>query len=267
MAEFAMPVPSDVIGELLGVPEEDRSWFPERSRAVAAILEAGQDIWRHLSAADRAARELRDRFAELVAKRRAEPRDDLISAVVELQRADPEKITEEELLANLVGVYNGGFMTTTHMFGNGLVLLLDRPDAREAVLADREVAAAYVDEIIRYVPPVHFGVRWTTAPAEIMGVPVPAFGEVLVLLAAANRDPHRYPHPDVFDHTRPQAQSMSFSVGPHYCLGAALARLEGVLAFRMLLRRFPELAVAEPPRPADQLMFRGYESLMVTVGG
>lgn len=266
MTEFASPVPSDVIGELLGVPEDDRSWFPPRSQAMAAILEAGPDIWRHLSAADRAARELRDYFTDLIAERAEQPRDDLISAIVELRRADPERISDEEVLANLVGVYNGGFMTTTHMFGNGLVLLLDRPAAREALLADRDVAADYVDEIIRYAPPVHFGVRWTTAPAEIMGVPVPAFSEVLVLMAAANRDPRRYPDPDVFDHARPHAPSMSFSVGPHYCVGAALARLEGVLAFRMLFDRFPGLTVVEPPEPADQLMFRGYRSLMVTVG-
>jgi cytochrome P450 len=262
IAEFALPVPSDVVGELLGVPEADRAWFPERVRAFGAILDLGAGVWRHQQAADAAATELTAYFADLVAKRRAEPRDDLVSALV---HGDGD-LTDRELLPNLLTLYNGGFVTTTHLIGNGAVLLMERPRevARALVAPDR--VDGFVQEVLRYEPPVQFGIRWAGRDTEVAGVPVPRDSRVLVLLAAANHDPGQFPDPGTFDPARDQGQPMSFGLGVHYCLGAVLSRLEGRLALPMLLRRFPELAPAGEPGKRTTLMLRGYETLPVVLG-
>lgn len=265
MAEFAYPVPSDVIGELVGVPEEDRAWFPARSEPFSLVLEPGPHNWRYLVAGDAAAGELTTYFADLVARRRAEPQDDLVSALVQAQASATVEFSDDELVANLIGLYNAGFLTSVHSIGNGLMLLLDRPEALAELRDQPQTAPAYVEEILRYKTPVQFGVRWASADTEIMGVPVPAGGEALVLLGAANRDPRRFPHPDVFDPTRPDNHPMSFSVGPHYCLGAALSRLEIQLTLPMLLRRFPKLSLAGTPRTLNLLTFHGYQEIPITI--
>ncbi|HEY0636844.1 MAG TPA: cytochrome P450 [Pseudonocardiaceae bacterium] len=264
MAEFALPLPSNVIGELLGVAEEDRPWFPPRVRAFGAILDLNTAAWRDLQAADRAAVELTDYFTDLVARRRVEPRDDLVSALVRAQGEGLE-LPDAVLVANLITLFNAGFVTTTHLIGNGLTLLLDRPGARAAVLGDEDGRAAVIEEILRHETIVQFTGRWAAEDTEVMGVPVPAGSRVLVLYGAANRDPARFTDPDVFDPARPHHQHTSFGGGPHYCLGAALSRHEAAIALPMLLRRFPRIAVAGPPGERDKLVLRGYDSLPVTV--
>jgi cytochrome P450 len=264
MAEFALPLPSDVIGELLGVPESDRAWFPQRVRAFGAILDLGAGAWGYLKAADAAAAELTAYFVDLVATRRAHPKDDLISALVRQQQ--DSSLDDESLIANLVTMFNAGFVTTTHLIGNGLTLLLDRPDLRDTLLRQPDRAPAYVEEILRYEPPTHFSIRWVSADAEIAGTPVPVNSRVLVLLGAANRDPRRFAQPDVFDPARADNQVLSFGGGVHYCLGVALSRLEGQLALPMVFRRFPDLALADAPGERDKLMLRGYDRLPVTIG-
>jgi cytochrome P450 len=262
VAEFALPVPSDVISELLGVPEGDRDFFPGRVRNFGAILDLGVGIWRYQQAADTAADELIGYFTELAAKRRVEPRDDLVSALVH----GDGQLTDEELTVNLLTLYNGGFVTTTHLIGNGLVLLLEHPDVIPRVLDDPEYTAGALEEILRFEPPTHFSIRWAHEETEIAGIRVPRDSRVLILFAAANRDPAVYPDPDVFDPTRQSpAKHVSFGLGMHYCLGAALSRLEGQRALPMLLRRFPNLALAGDPGDRQTLMLRGYPSLPVTL--
>ena len=265
MAEFALPLPSDVIGELLGVPTDDRAWFPQRVATFGAIVELGDAKWKYLNAANRAADELTGYFAVLVDKRRVEPADDLLSGLVQMQAAESERISDDELLANLITLFNAGFVTTTHLFGNGLTLLLEEPARRAELLADPEVVPAYVEEILRYEPPVHFGIRQAYRDTELEGVPLHEGDTVVVLLGAANRDPGRFPDPDVFDPHRPDNVPLSFGAGLHYCLGAALSRLEGRLALPMLLSRFPKLAIAGEPGERSRLGLRGYQSLPVTV--
>jgi cytochrome P450 len=265
VAEFALPLPSDVIGELLGVPDKDRPWFPPRVRAIGDILDLGSGTWKHQQAADRAAVELTGYFAELVAKRRVEPRDDLVSLLVQGLASEAD-LTEDELLANLITLYNGGFVTTTHLLGSALTLLLDHPEATAALLDRPELITPYLEEILRLEPPTHFTIRWAAEDTEIAGVPVAAGDRVLILLAAANRDPNRFADPDVFDPARPDNQPLSFGVGIHYCLGAALSRLEGQVALPLVLQRFPRLALAGPPGERTKLMLRGYENLPVALG-
>jgi cytochrome P450 len=262
LSEFALPLPSNVIGELLGVPEQDRAWFPPRVRDFGAILDLGTGTWRGLRAADAAAAELTAYFADLVAQRRARPRDDLVSALVHGAEAGQ---ADDELLANLITMFNAGFVTTTHLIGNGLVLLLEHPEASAAMLADPDSTPGYVEEILRYEAPTQFSIRWAGEDTELMDVPVAADTRVLLLFGAANRDPARFDHPDRFDPSRVDNQHVSFGSGLHYCLGAALTRFEGQLALPMLLRRFPRLAIAGPLGDRDRLMLRGYDSIPVRI--
>src|SRR5205814_5637751 len=129
-----------------------RAWFRPRVLAISAIFELDGSTWPAMAAADTAAEELTAYFAELVAARRAAPRQDLVS---DLAAAVPDHLDEAELLANLITLFNAGFVTTTHMFGNGLTLLLDRPDFLAALRARPDLATAHVDEILRYEPPAH----------------------------------------------------------------------------------------------------------------
>jgi cytochrome P450 len=265
MAEFAYPLPSNVIGELLGVPEHDRAWFRPRVLTLSMIFELDGSTWHTMRDADQATGELRDYFAELAAKRRVDPREDLVSGLVTTREADGDQLTEDELIANLITLFNAGFVTTTHLFGNGLRLLLEDPARRQAVLDDPAVIPSYVDEILRYEPPVHFVVRYTDHDTEIAGIPVARGESVVVALGAANRDPAVFADPDVFDPTRPHRQLMTFGYGPHICLGAALTRAEGQIALPILLDRFPDLRIVGEPSVPRQLMFRGHETLPVTI--
>lgn len=261
MSEFAFPLPANVLGELLGVPEEDRAWYRPRALTLGELLELGGSLPSTIRRADEAAVEITEYFATLAAQRRAEPRDDLITALVQALEVDGTAMNEHELLANLVVVFNAGFVTTTHLLGNGLTLLLDHPDHLERLRADPSLAPSYVEEILRVEVPTHFSVRFAAADATVAGVDIPKGSWVLILAAAANRDPKRFPDPDVFDPTRPDNHTLAFSAGAHYCLGAALARLEGVRGLNMLLERFPRIELAEPPGVPRQLMLRGHEEL------
>jgi cytochrome P450 len=261
MAGFAVPLPVDVIGELLGVPEPDRAWFPSRVADFDAVLELGQRPLREVRAANTAAEELSAYFADLLASRRADPRDDLISDLVRLN--DPSQLADSELLHSLIIMFNAGFRATSKFFGNGLALLIEHPDAADALRADPSLAPGYVEEILRYEPPLHFAVRYAARDTEIAGVPVAAGRSVLVLAGAANRDPRRFPDPDTFDPTRTDNRHLTFSAGPHFCLGAALGRLEGGIALHRLVSRFPVLTLATEPGERRTLMLRGFEELPV----
>ncbi|MEU7825118.1 cytochrome P450 [Catellatospora sp. NPDC049133] len=266
MSEFAFPLPANVLGELLGVPEADRAWYRPRALALGAILELGGATPDNVAAANTAAEEITPYFAELAARRRVDPRDDMVTALVQALESDGGQLSEEELVANLIVVFNAGFVTTTHLLGNGLTLLLERPDQLARLRADRSLTPRFVEEILRHEVPTHFSVRFVAEDTEVAGVPIPAGCWVLVLLAAANRDPDRFAHPDVFDPDRTETSTLSFGAGAHYCLGAALARLEGQRGLAMLLERFADIRLAEPPGTPRQLMLRGHEQLWLTLG-
>lgn len=263
MAGFALPFPSDVIGELLGVPAGDRASLLPLVKVFDAVLELGQHRLSQIRAADEAGAKLYDYFAALLAGRRAWPRPDLISELGRLAAQDPAALTEEELLANLVVVFNAGFRTTANLFGNGLALLAGHPDALAALREDPTLAPGFVEEMLRYDPPVHFAVRCALADTEVAGVPVAEGQLVLVLTGAANRDPNRFADPDVFDPFRADNHHLAFSVGPHFCLGAMLGRAEARIGFPRLLERFPDLALAGPPPQRRAYMLRGYDRLPV----
>jgi cytochrome P450 len=256
MEGFAAPLPVAVICELLGVPESDRAWF----RPVAVdFAEAVEYTLTDESAAraDRAAAEIRDYFIGLVADRRRSPADDLTTELATTMPSGPK------LLGNLALLLLAGHETTMNLIGNGMAVLFGHPDRLVALGNDPSLAPAYVEEFLRFDSPVQMTTRIPSGTAVIAGIEVDRGTEVTVLLGAANRDPARFADPDRFDPDRADNAPLSFGAGAHFCLGAALARLEGRIAFPLLLQRFPLIAPAAQPTRRDRLVLRGFATLPV----
>ncbi len=265
MQDFAFLLPVTVICELIGIPEADRESFRPVARALAATVEIGVDA-AVLAAADEAAIWLNEYFAKLAALRRADPRDDLMSALVEISDAEDGRLSDSELLDNLTLLLVAGFETTTNLLGNGVQIIVHRPEAAAAVRAESIPVTSFVEEVLRYDSPVQFTSRRRLDTAEIRGVPVTSDDEIMLMLGAGNRDGRRFPDPDAFRPERAVGGPLSFGSGPHFCVGAALARLEAAVAFPRLLARFPGLAAAGDPRRRDGLVLRGFDALPVTLG-
>ena len=266
MEYFAYRLPVTVICELLGVPEADRYLFRPLGRELTAVLELVDDF-AGLAAADEASRELRRYFGELAERRRTDPHDDLVSALVHVNDAQDGRLSDVELLANVVLLFVAGFETTTNLLGNGLYLGYENPEVLARVRAGEIPVSDYVEEVLRYDSPVQLTGRFVlTEGARVGELPIAVGAQILMLMGAAHRDPARFPNPDVFDPTRPDNVPLSFGAGIHYCLGQGLARLEAQVAFRKLFARFPQLGLAGPPTRQDRLVLRGYQSLPVSLG-
>ena len=265
VSRLAYPLPIAVICALLGVPAEDRDLFRRLAEQLTAVLEVR---WSEEQGrvAHEAAVELEAYFDELIARRRAEPRDDLVTALAAAHDSGGDRLTGDELLGNLALLLVAGFETTTNLLGNGLVLLLDHADHAKRLAAEPDRAPAYVEEILRFDAPVQLTERFAGVDLAIEGVQVPAGAELILLLGAANRDPARFERPDVFDPDRPDNAPLTFGAGAHYCLGAPLARLEAQIALPALLRRFPGLRLAGRPERRPRLTLRGWAALPVRLG-
>lgn len=264
MHDFAFLLPVTVICELLGIPEGDREGFRPIARALAATLEPGlaPDV---LAEADVAAVQLNEYFTALARRRRAQPRDDLLSDLVAITDSDDGRLSDSELLDNLTLLLVAGFETTTNLLGNGLRVILQDPEIGHAVRDQSVPVAAFISEVLRYDSPVQGTSRRRGDQAEISGVPVAPNDEVITLLGAGNRDPRRFCEPDRFEPRRDEGGPVSFGAGAHFCIGAALARLEAAVAFPRLLARFPALAAAGEPKRRTGFVLRGFETLPVTV--
>ena len=266
VAHFAYLLPVIVICDLIGIPQADREAF----RPLAADLVAGLLGERHraedaLAIADAATVRLNDYFTALADERRKYPRDDLLSMLVQVHDVGDGRFSHAELLENLNTLLPAGFLTTTNLLGNGLALLLSDPHLAAAVQEAEIAAADFVEETLRYEAPVQLTARRAAAPTGIGGVPVSTGTQVVLLIGAGNRDPRRFASPDRFDPGRSDGGALSFGGGPHFCLGAALARLEAMIAFPALLARFPAIAEAGEARRVPGLALRGFESLPVAV--
>lgn len=257
MTEFAYPLPSSVVAALLGIPQADLAWFRPRVERINDFLDVTGKSGEILAAADQATVELSEYYQSLIAERRTKPRDDLISQLVEAIDAGEHAVSDHDLICNLLVLFNASFVTTIHLIGNGMRLLLDDPTLRQADTDN------FVEEVLRYEAPVQFVARFAAEEAEVAGTVIPPKQLVLVMLGAANRDPRRYEEPQVFDARRPEIRPLSFGAGPHFCLGAALARAEGRLAIPQLLERFPSLHAAGEPVRNPQQFLRGYKSMPV----
>lgn len=260
---FAFPLPVNVIGELLGIPEPDRAQFQGLVRDWTRVLElVDSDV---LKSADPAAATIREYLAGLTAERRRKPADDLISALVAAED-EGEKLTEDELLTMAALLFAAGFETTTNLLANSVVALLRNPEQLALLRTDPGLAPSAVEELLRYDTPVQLISRVTWDDVEVAGVPVSGGERVVAYLGAGNRDPERFPEPDRLDLTRADNAPLSFGGGIHYCLGAPLARLEAQIALPALVDRFPKLDFAAAPERRDSLAIRGYTRLPISVG-
>ncbi len=234
---------------------------------IDEFLDVAGKTPQRLAAANTAAEDLRVFYRELIGHRRRVPGDDLLSGLVEALDSGEVELTEEELISNLIVLFNASFVTTVYMFSNGLPLLLAHPETVAALPTDATLAQGCVDEVLRLASPVHFLARAAPADTVLHGVPVAKDDNVLIMIGAANRDPARFPAPDTFDATRPGPPSLAFGVGLHFCLGAAVSRLEGRLALPRLFARFPTLTVTETPTYSGSLFLRGIDKLLVSTVG
>ena len=244
IAEFAYPLPITVICELVGVPEEDRpAW--RRWGAVLMTMNPEQT--------PAVAREMIDHIHDLVARRRAEPADDLLTALVQVQEEDGDRLSADELVTMVLTLVLAGHETTAHLIGASTLALLTHPDQLARLRAEPELWPGAVHELMRWCGPVQISrARYAAQDVELGGVTIRRGEVVQPVLVSANHDPREYTEPERLDVTRRPAGRgeghVGFGHGFHYCLGAALARQEGEVALRALFERFPDLALAGEER-------------------
>jgi cytochrome P450 len=252
IADVAFPLPVTVIGDLLGVPEADRVQFRDRMIAFTAIFELGATR-EMLDAADEASDANDDYFASLLDRKRADPEDDLVSALV----STGDELTGQEITSLATMLFGAGFETTTNLIGNGMIALLEHPAQLDVLRSDPSLFANLADELLRYDGTVQMVARTAAEPVEIGGSTVGPGESAFMLLGAANRDPARYPEPDRLDLRRTNIQPLSFGSGVHFCLGASLARAEIEIVFRKLVGRFGTIELAGNAPVRDRLALRG----------
>ncbi len=262
MTALAFPLPVTVIGEMLGVPAGERARLRPLVRSLTAVLELVVTP-EAMAAATEAELALVDYFSALVAERRARPQDDLLTQLIQAEDKG-DQLSEEELISTAILLFAAGFETTTHLVGNGLLALLRNPDQLARLRADRSLLRTAVDELLRYDSPVQIAARIAYEDLTIGGHRIESGSVILALLGAANRDPAHFSEPERLDVGRSEGAPISFGGGIHFCLGAALARLEGQIVFDRLLDRFGTIElVDDQPTHRDSLTLRGLVDLRV----
>jgi cytochrome P450 len=263
MDVVAFPLPVTVIGELLGIPAEDRLSFQPLVRQAVAALDPSSDE-AALQGAFAAQDQMSAYMSGLLAERRRQPRDDLLSGLVQARESD-DRLTEEEIIATALVLFGAGFETTTNLIGNGMLALLLHPDQLALLTADRSLIPQAVEELLRWDSPVQLNGRLVFETTEIGGQQISAGQFVFMLLGGANRDPDRFSDPDTLDVTRPDVTPISFGSGIHHCIGAGLARLEGQEVFSQLLDRFARIELVGEPTWRPHMVLRGLEQLPIRV--
>ncbi len=265
MAEFALQIPLNLIGDLLGVPRADREPLRGWAGLILGALEPARTP-EQLAAGNRAVEEFKDYLRELIAWKRRHPdrHDDLDILWALIQASDAGGgLTELEILHNSIFMLNAGHDTTTSLISNGVHLLLEHPAERERLRREPGLLKSAIEEMLRCESPLQFGNRRSTSATEIAGQRLPAGTFLHVAIAAANRDPRQFPEPDRFDIGRDPNRHLAFGHGIHFCAGNAVARMEATLAFGRLLARFPGFRRAGPTVRAPRTRFRVIEELRI----
>ncbi len=262
IAALAAPLPAIVIAELLGVPPQDHLRF--KSWAAEIVAGVGQATLADRRTANAAA--VQNLFAylgEIIAARRENPRDDLISAMVNAQEEN-DALSDGELLATSNLILIAGHETTTNLIGNGLLALLREPEQLDRLRSDMSLLPSAIEELLRYDGPVQATIRVAAEDVDVGGHAIEAGSLVIVGIGAANHDPAVFTEPERLDIGRDPNPHLAFGLGAHFCLGAPLARLEGEIALRALIERFPQMALAdETPEYRANPVLRGLTSLPV----
>lgn len=266
MAEFARPLPALVIAEMLGISALDRAAFLAWSDDIAAFIGAPTPTMDIALRAQASAVAMNRYFLELLPERRAHPGDDLIS---QLLAAEPSGgiISTKELLAQCCTLLFAGHETTRNLLGNGMLALLQHPDQLQSLWGEPELLPAALRELLRFDSPVQYTGRRLRVDVEMHGRTLKKGDLVIPLIGAANRDPAKFEAPDVLDIRRDQGAHLSFGIGPHVCIGAALTYLEAEVALRRIMQRLPSLALAGKPHAwGRNAAYRSLKSLPLRLG-
>jgi cytochrome P450 PksS len=251
--DFAFPLPMIVIAELLGIPPRDRLRFRNWSTAFVTPSANLQRSAKKLAKAGQVMADFTRYMRQVFTERRQEPRNDLISRLLQAEE-NGDTLREEELFSMMILLIVAGHETTVNLIGNGMLALLQHPEQRALLQAYPSLLPAAIEEMIRYDGPVERAtMRFATEDVTLGDQTIPRGDAVSLVLAGADRDPAHFPNPDTFDITRENNRHLGFGLGIHYCLGSALARSEGQIAINTLLQRYPTLRLAAPP---EQLKWR-----------
>lgn len=266
MSALAEPLPVVVICELLGVPPADWDQFKPWSSAIGRVLDPDADATTFEQAVP-AIMGFVGYFGQLIEERRARPRKDLLSSLIEAE-SHGETLTAQDLFAMVILLFIAGHETTTNLIGNGTLALMRHRAQFEALNAAPELVKAGVEELLRYDSPVQITARTATERLDLNGLTIEKGEGVVCGLAAANRDPRFCPEPDHLHLARGRPDHVAFGNGMHHCLGAPLARLEGEVVFATLARRFPEMVLVDDDPPyRDHFVLRGLAALPVSLSG
>jgi cytochrome P450 PksS len=262
MSRYALPLPLTIISELLGIPIEERRRFHARSRSslspstILGVLRAVPDQ-----------RLLVSQMRKIVAQRRREPRDDLVTSLVYAEEAG-DKLNEKELVATIFLLLIAGYETTVNLIGNGALAVMQNPRERERLAQNPELTSSAIEELLRYTSPFDIATqRFASEDLKIGSVKICRGDVVFALLGSANRDESQYTNPNTLNFSREPNKHVAFGHGVHFCLGAPLARLEGQIALTSLFQRFPNLRLTQAPeslRWRKSLVVHGLEELQVT---
>lgn len=264
MADFAEPLPAMVTTELLGVPVEHHVDLKNWSVTFAGMLGNFQHNPDLLGDVLVAVENLSDYFRTAIAEQRRAPRPGLLSELLAAE-VDGDRLTDEEVIANVIVTMVGGLETTTNLIGNGMLTLLRNPEQLERLRTDTAVMPAAVEELLRYESPSQQTARLARDDVELGGKQIRKGQAVIAVMAAGNRDPQRFPDPDRLDFDRPDNRHLAFGWASHFCFGAPLARLEADIAFTTLLARLPDLQLLDEPLVwRENLGLRGLTALPLT---
>jgi len=264
--DFASAIPVEIIGNLLGVPHEQRGPLRGWSLAILGALEPVLTD-AQLKAGNDAVREFLVYLKALTDDRRANPGDpnkDVLTRLI-IGEHDGRKLTETELLQNCIFILNAGHETTTNLIGNALYTLLQWPEEKARLMADPSLMKTAVEEVLRFESSNQLGNRRVLADTVLGGVPMKEGDLITIAIAAANRDPKYFPDPDRFDVGRTPNRHLAFASGVHVCAGMNVARLEGRIALERFLARFPNYRLAGPPVRSPRARFRGFIALPAAV--
>ena len=263
IADLAEPLPAIVTAEMLGVPTSDRHQLKAWSADFAEMLGNFQHNPDHVPKVLDSVQQMSDYFRGAIAEQKKHPREGLIRSFLDAE-IDGDRFTEEEIVANLIVTMVGGQETTTNLIGNGMLTLLHNSQEMQRLRNDLSLIPSAVEEMLRYESPSQHTARMAPEDREMGGKLIRKRQAVMAVMAAANRDPERFPDPDRFDITRQDNRHLAFGYAAHFCFGAPLARIEGQIAFSAILRRFPFLRLeTEQPIWRTNLGLRGVTSLVV----
>jgi hypothetical protein len=265
--DVANLLPVAVIGDMLGIPREDGLKLRVWANAFATFFGTTKYTVEVLNMMRTGIVEMEEYFRGLIAQRRksSTPGNDLLSTMMAAEEQG-RFLSEQEVLATCSLVLFAGHETTTHLLTNGLYLLLKNPEQRDVLLGSPEQLEAAVEEVLRYESPIQRLSRVITEDFELHGQTLRKGQKAFLMIGAANRDSRQFPEGDKLDLRRQENRHIAFGFGIHYCLGAALGRLEGQIALSTLLRRFPKMRLLEEPERLENVAFRGFKSLPISLG-